>query len=117
MIEEKNEKKEQSDKKEPFEKLNKKEILKQIETLNTELDEINHLKMEEQKKIFNGVNKLKSKDNAVVVITHYQRLLDHIVPDFVHVLYNGKIVKSGGKELAHELEAKGYDWIKEEVDA
>jgi len=67
--------------------------------------------------VANGVNKLKSKDNAVVVITHYQRLLDHIVPDFVHVLYNGKIVKSGGKELAHELEAKGYDWIKEEVDA
>ncbi len=67
--------------------------------------------------VANGVNKLKSKDNAVIVITHYQRLLDHIVPDFVHVLYNGKIVKSGGKELAHELEEKGYDWIKEEVDA
>jgi len=67
--------------------------------------------------VANGVNKLKSKDNAVVVITHYQRLLEHIVPDFVHVLYNGRIVKSGGKELAHELEEKGYDWIKEEVDA
>ncbi len=67
--------------------------------------------------VANGVNKLKSKDNAVVVITHYQRLLDHIVPDFVHVLYNGRIVKSGGKELAHELEEKGYDWIKEEVNA
>ncbi|SDS34549.1 Fe-S cluster assembly ATPase SufC [Winogradskyella sediminis] len=67
--------------------------------------------------VANGVNKLKSKDNAVIVITHYQRLLDHIVPDFVHVLYNGKIVKSGGKELAHELEAKGYDWVKEEVNA
>ncbi|WP_147677138.1 Fe-S cluster assembly ATPase SufC [Algibacter pacificus] len=67
--------------------------------------------------VANGVNKLKSKDNAVVVITHYQRLLDYIVPDFVHVLYNGKIVKSGGKELAHELEEKGYDWIKEEVNA
>ncbi len=67
--------------------------------------------------VANGVNKLKSKDNAVVVITHYQRLLEHIVPDFVHVLYNGKIVKSGGKELAHELEEKGYDWIKEEVNA
>lgn len=65
--------------------------------------------------VANGVNKLKSKDNAVVVITHYQRLLDYIVPDFVHVLYNGKIVKSGDKELAHELEAKGYDWIKEEA--
>ncbi|GAA3633239.1 Fe-S cluster assembly ATPase SufC [Flavivirga jejuensis] len=67
--------------------------------------------------VANGVNKLKSKDNAVVVITHYQRLLDYIVPDFVHVLYNGKIVKSGTKELAHELEEKGYDWIKEEVNA
>lgn len=67
--------------------------------------------------VANGVNKLKSKDNAVIVITHYQRLLDYIVPDFVHVLYNGKIVKSGSKELAHELEAKGYDWIKEEVGA
>ncbi|WP_179333826.1 Fe-S cluster assembly ATPase SufC [Winogradskyella costae] len=67
--------------------------------------------------VANGVNKLKSKDNAVIVITHYQRLLDYIVPDFVHVLHNGKIVKSGGKELAHELEAKGYDWIKEEVNA
>ena len=63
--------------------------------------------------VANGVNKLKSKDNAVVVITHYQRLLDYIVPDFVHVLFDGKIVKSGTKELAHELEAKGYDWIKE----
>ena len=62
--------------------------------------------------VANGVNKLKSKDNAVIVITHYQRLLDYIVPDFVHVLYNGKIVKSGGKELAHELEEKGYDWLK-----
>jgi len=67
--------------------------------------------------VANGVNKLRSKDNAVVVITHYQRLLDHIVPDFVHVLYEGRIVKSGGKELAHELEEKGYDWIKEEVNA
>ncbi len=67
--------------------------------------------------VANGVNKLKNKDNAVVVITHYQRLLDYIVPDFVHVLYNGRIVKSGGKELAHELEEKGYDWIKEEVNA
>ena len=65
--------------------------------------------------VANGVNKLKSKDNAVIVITHYQRLLDYIVPDFVHVLYNGKIVKSGTKELAHELEEKGYDWIKEDV--
>lgn len=63
--------------------------------------------------VANGVNKLKSKDNAVIVITHYQRLLDYIVPDFVHVLHNGKIVKSGGKELAMELEEKGYDWIKQ----
>ncbi len=67
--------------------------------------------------VANGVNKLKSKDNAVIVITHYQRLLDYIVPDYVLVLHNGKIVKSGSKELAHELEAKGYDWIKEEVNA
>ena len=67
--------------------------------------------------VANGVNKLKSKDNAVLVITHYQRLLDYIVPDFVHVLYDGKIVKSGPKELAHQLEEKGYDWIKEEVNA
>jgi len=67
--------------------------------------------------VANGVNKLKNKDNAVIVITHYQRLLDYIVPDYVHVLYKGKIVKSGSKELAHELEEKGYDWIKEEVDA
>jgi Fe-S cluster assembly ATP-binding protein len=67
--------------------------------------------------VANGVNKLKSDKNAIVVITHYQRLLDYIVPDFVHVLYNGKIVKSGGKELAHELEEKGYDWIKLEQEA
>jgi len=67
--------------------------------------------------VANGVNKLKSKDNAVIVITHYQRLLDYIVPDYVHVLHNGKIVKTGPKELAHELEAKGYDWVKEEVNA
>lgn len=64
--------------------------------------------------VANGVNKLRSEDNAVIVITHYQRLLDYIVPDFVHVLYNGRIVKSGGKELAYELEEKGYDWIKAE---
>ncbi|MEO4007283.1 Fe-S cluster assembly ATPase SufC [Flavobacterium supellecticarium] len=64
--------------------------------------------------VANGVNKLKSKDNAVIVITHYQRLLDYIVPDFVHVLHDGKIVKTGGKELALELEEKGYDWIKNE---
>lgn len=62
--------------------------------------------------VANGVNKLKNEDNATIVITHYQRLLDYIVPDYVHVLYKGKIVKSGGKELALELEEKGYDWIK-----
>ena len=66
--------------------------------------------------VANGVNKLKTADNASIVITHYQRLLDYIVPDFVHVLYNGRIVKSGGKELALELEERGYDWIKQEVD-
>jgi Fe-S cluster assembly ATP-binding protein len=61
-----------------------------------------------------GVNKLRSASNAFIIITHYQRLLEYIVPDFVHVLYNGQIVKSGGKELALELEQKGYDWLKEE---
>ncbi|WP_430810828.1 MULTISPECIES: Fe-S cluster assembly ATPase SufC [unclassified Carboxylicivirga] len=66
--------------------------------------------------VANGVNKLKSPDRATIVITHYQRLLDHIVPDFVHVLYKGRIVKSAGKELAHELEEKGYDWIKKEFE-
>lgn len=65
--------------------------------------------------VANGVNTLKSGKNATIVITHYQRLLDYIVPDFVHVLYDGKIVKSGPKELALELEEKGYDWIKEEI--
>ncbi len=64
--------------------------------------------------VANGVNKLRSKDNAFIVITHYQRLLEYIVPDFVHVLYNGKIVKSGDKNLALHLEEEGYDWIKEE---
>ncbi len=67
--------------------------------------------------VANGVNKLKSKETASIVVTHYQRLLDYIVPDFVHVLYNGRIVKSGTKELALELEEKGYDWIKNEVKA
>jgi Fe-S cluster assembly ATP-binding protein len=66
--------------------------------------------------VANGVNKLKNKDNAVIVVTHYQRLLDYIVPDYVHVLYKGRIVKSGTKELAMELEEKGYDWIKAEVE-
>jgi Fe-S cluster assembly ATP-binding protein len=66
------------------------------------------------KTVAHGVNTLKSADNATIVVTHYQRLLDYIVPDFVHVLYNGRIVKSAGKELAFELEEKGYDWIKKE---
>ncbi|WP_276502825.1 Fe-S cluster assembly ATPase SufC [Terrimonas pollutisoli] len=66
--------------------------------------------------VANGVNKLRSKDNAVLVVTHYQRLLDYIVPDFVHVLYNGRIVKSGTKELAFELEERGYDFIKNEAN-
>ena len=66
--------------------------------------------------VANGVNKLRTKDNATIVVTHYQRLLEYIVPDYVHVLYKGKIVKSGTKELALELEAKGYDWIKSEME-
>lgn len=66
--------------------------------------------------VANGVNTLKSPDNATIIITHYQRLLDYIIPDFVHILYDGRIVKSGTKELAIELEEKGYDWIKEVTD-
>lgn len=66
--------------------------------------------------VSDGVNKLRNKDNAFIVITHYQRLLDYIVPDFVHVMYNGRLVKAGGKELALELEERGYDWIKEDAD-
>ncbi len=65
--------------------------------------------------VANGVNKLRSPENATVIITHYQRLLDYIIPDFVHVLFEGKIVKSGGKELALELESKGYEWIKDSL--
>jgi len=65
--------------------------------------------------VANGVNALKTKENATIVVTHYQRLLDYIIPDYVHVLYGGKIVKSAGKELAVELEEKGYDWIKKEM--
>ncbi len=67
--------------------------------------------------VANGVNKLRSKNKSIIVVTHYQRLLEYIVPDFVHVLYKGRIVKSGTKDLALELEAKGYDWIKDEVEA
>ena len=66
--------------------------------------------------VANGVNKLKKADNSFIIITHYQRLLDHIIPDVVHVLYDGRIVKTAGKELAFELEEKGYDWIKKEVE-
>ena len=66
--------------------------------------------------VANGVNKLRSEDNATVVITHYQRLLDYIIPDFVHVLFEGRIIKSGGKELALELEEKGYDWITKQAE-
>ncbi|MFH0865909.1 MAG: Fe-S cluster assembly ATPase SufC [Bacteroidota bacterium] len=66
--------------------------------------------------VANGVNKMRTGKNAFIIITHYQRLLDYIVPDFVHVMYEGRIVKSGGKELAFELEEKGYDWIKKEID-
>jgi Fe-S cluster assembly ATP-binding protein len=65
--------------------------------------------------VANGVNKLKNENNAFLIITHYQRLLDYIVPDFVHIMYDGKIVKTGDKNLALEMEAKGYDWIKEEL--
>ncbi len=68
------------------------------------------------KVVAKGVNKLRSKNNAFIIITHYQRLLDYIEPDFVHVMYNGRIVKSGGKGLAHELEEHGYDWIKKQFD-
>jgi Fe-S cluster assembly ATP-binding protein len=66
--------------------------------------------------VADGVNKLRRKENATVVVTHYQRLLNYIIPDFVHVLVDGKIVKSGGKELALELEAKGYDWVKTDAE-
>ncbi len=65
--------------------------------------------------VAHGVNKLRSKSNAVILITHYQRLLEYIIPDYVHVLHEGRIVKSGSKELAHELEEKGYDWLKNET--
>ena len=68
------------------------------------------------KVVSDGVNKLRSEDNAVVVITHYQRLLNHIIPDYVHIIYDGQIIKSGGKEMALMLEEKGYDWIKSEYD-
>jgi Fe-S cluster assembly ATP-binding protein len=66
--------------------------------------------------VADGVNRIRSKDNAIIVVTHYQRLLDYIIPDFVHVLVDGQIVKSGGKELAMELEERGYDWVKEKTN-
>ena len=98
----------------------KNEIL-QMAVLNPRLallDETDSgLDIDALKIVAKGVNALRSRFNATVLVTHYQRLLDYIVPDFVHVLYNGKIVKSGTKELAYELEEKGYDWIKQEQEA
>ena len=86
------------------------------ETRLSILDETDSgLDIDALRKVANGVNKLKKPENATIVITHYQRLLDYIVPDVVHVLYDGRIVKTAGKELVAELEEKGYDWIKEEV--
>jgi Fe-S cluster assembly ATP-binding protein len=87
-----------------------------LEPMLAVLDETDSgLDIDALKIVANGVNKLKKPDNAIVVITHYQRLLQYIVPDFVHVLFNGSIVKSGGKDLALELEEKGYEWIRQEV--
>lgn len=87
-----------------------------LEPILSILDETDSgLDIDALKIVANGVNKLKRPDNSTIVITHYQRLLDYIVPDVVHVLYDGKIVKSAGKELALELEDKGYDWIKKEA--
>ena len=83
-----------------------------LEPMLSILDETDSgLDIDALKIVANGVNKLKSSENATIIITPYQRLLNYIVPDFVHVLHDGKIIKSGGKELAHELEAKGYDWV------
>lgn len=88
-----------------------------LEPMLSVLDETDSgLDIDALKVVANGVNHLKTKDNATIVITHYQRLLDYIVPDYVHVLYKGAIVKSGGKELAFELEEKGYDWLKSESE-
>lgn len=98
----------------------KNEILQMafLEPLLSILDETDSgLDIDALRIVANGVNKLKTEENAFIVITHYQRLLDYIVPDIVHVLYNGRIVKTGDKNLALELEKRGYDWIKEEVDA
>ncbi len=87
-----------------------------LEPLLAILDETDSgLDIDALRTVAQGVNKLKTPDNAVIVITHYQRLLDYIVPDIVHVLYDGRIVKTAGKELVAELEKYGYDWIKEEI--
>ena len=87
-----------------------------LEPILAVLDETDSgLDIDALKIVANGVNALKKPENATVIITHYQRLLEYIYPDFVHVLYDGKIVKSGGKELAMELEKKGYDWIRKEL--
>lgn len=92
----------------------KNEIL-QMSVLNPKLSLLDEtdsgLDIDALKIVAKGVNALKTKRNATLLVTHYQRLLDYIIPDFVHVLYDGKIIKSGGKELAKELEAKGYDWL------
>lgn len=94
----------------------KKNEIYQMAMLNPKLSILDEtdsgLDIDALKTVANGVNKLKSKENATIVITHYQRLLNYIVPDVVHILFEGRIVKSGGKELALELEEKGYDWIK-----
>jgi Fe-S cluster assembly ATP-binding protein len=98
----------------------KKNEIFQMAMLNPELSILDEtdsgLDIDALRVVANGVNQLRNADNAIVVITHYQRLLDYIVPDKVHVMYDGKIVKSGTKELALELESKGYDWIKKEYE-
>lgn len=89
-----------------------------LEPLLSILDETDSgLDIDALRIVSHGINQQRTDKNAMIVITHYQRLLDYVVPDFVHVLYQGRIVKSGTKDLAHELEDKGYDWIREEVDA
>ncbi len=88
-----------------------------LEPLLSVLDETDSgLDIDALRIVANGVNNMRNKNNAFIVITHYQRLLDYIVPDFVHVMYEGRIVKTGTKELALELESKGYDWIKKELE-
>lgn len=97
----------------------KKNEIFQMAMLNPKLSILDEtdsgLDIDALKIVANGVNNLKTSDNATIIITHYQRLLDYIIPDFVHVLYGGKIVRSSGKELALELEEKGYDWLKNEI--